>query len=70
MTVRTYFDLHPNFTLDGGTIKVLPGVDDALIYSGVPIDETVFRMIQDGRYDEQIPEASMVRLRAIGGFCG
>ena len=70
MTVRTYFDRHPNFTPDGGSIRPIDGVDDALIYSGVPIDETVFRMIRAGRFDDEILDASMRRLRELGGFCG
>jgi hypothetical protein len=70
MTVRNYFDKHPSFTPDGGSIKAIAGVDDALLYSGVPIDATVFDMIKAGRYDEEIPDESMRRLREIGGFCG
>lgn len=70
MTIRRYFDGHPNFTADGGSIRPIAGVDDALLYSGVPIDATVFDMVKAGRYDDEIPEASMRRLREIGGFCG
>jgi hypothetical protein len=70
VTIRTYFDSHPQFTPDGGSIKAIAGVDDALLYSGVPIDSTVFLMIKAGRYDEEIPEASARRLRELGGFCG
>lgn len=70
MTVRNYFDKHPNFTPDGGSIQPIPGVNDALLYSGVPIDDTVFEMIRAGGFDQEIPEESMRRLREIGGFCG
>jgi hypothetical protein len=70
MTVRTYFEKHPNFAPDGGSIKTLAGVDDAILYSGVPIDETVFKMVKAGRYDDEIPDDSMRRLRELGGFCG
>lgn len=70
MTVRKYFEDHPQFKPDGGTIEPITGVDYALLYSGVPIDETVFNMVKAGRYDDEIPEESLVRLRALGGFCG
>jgi hypothetical protein len=70
MTIRRYFMNHPQFTPDGGTIRTIDGVDDALVYSGVPIDGTIFKMIKAGRYDDEIPEASVRRLRKLGGFCG
>lgn len=69
MTVRTYFDGHPNFK-PGGAIETRAGIDDALWYCGVPVDAVVFDMIKTGNYDAEIPEPSMVRLRELGGFCG
>lgn len=69
MTIRTYFDNHPNFVYGGG-IEPIAGVDDALLYCGVPIDSTIFAMAKGGRFDEEIPDESMRRLRELGGVCG
>lgn len=69
MTIRTYFDGHPNFVYGGG-LAAIAGVEDALMYCGVPIDATVFAMVKGGRFDEEIPDESMRRLRELGGFCG
>lgn len=69
MTIRKYFEAHPRFNGDE-TFRRIPGADDSLLFSGVPLDGGVFDMLRAGRYDEQIPEASMIRLREIGGFCG
>lgn len=59
MTVYDYFSKHPNFKPDG---SLKSNGKDLLIFCGVPLDETVYEMVKEGRFTDQMPDSSLARL--------